>query len=78
LKKDRIRWAFSDPATRAILPSTLFTVRMDEGGVTLSGNGHGHGIGMCQVGAIGMARKGKGAKDILRKYYRGIGVERMY
>jgi len=78
LKKDRIRWAFSDPATRAILPSTLFTVRMDEGGVTFSGNGNGHGVGMCQVGAIGMARKGKGAKDILRQYYRGIGVERMY
>jgi stage II sporulation protein D len=78
LKKDRIRWAFADPVTRAILPSTLFTVRMDEGGVAFSGNGHGHGVGMCQLGAIGMARKGKNAKDILRQYYRGIGVERMY
>ena len=78
LKKDRIRWAFADPTLKAILPSTLFTVRMDEGGVAFSGNGHGHGVGMCQVGAIAMARKGKGAKDILRQYYRGIEVERMY
>jgi len=78
LKKDRIRWAFADPVTRAILPGTLFTVRMDEGGVAFSGNGNGHGVGMCQVGAIAMARKGKGAKDILRQYYRGIRVERMY
>jgi stage II sporulation protein D len=51
---------------------------MDEGDVVFSGNGNGHGVGMCQVGAIEMARKGKGAKDILRQYYRGIGVERMY
>jgi stage II sporulation protein D len=78
LKKDRIRWAFTDPAIKEILPSTLFTVKMDEEGVTFSGNGRGHGVGMCQSGAIEMARQGKGTKDILRHYYRGIGVERIY
>jgi len=78
LKKDRIRWAFVDPVTRAILPSTLFTVRMDEGGVAFSGNGNGHGVGMCQVGAIEMARKGKGRKNILSHYYRGVRIERAY
>jgi stage II sporulation protein D len=78
LKKDRIRWAFADPVTQAILPSTLFTVRMDEGGVALSGNGNGHGVGMCQVGAIEMARKGESSGDILKHYYRGIRIEKAY
>ncbi len=78
LKRDRIRWTFADPVTRAILPSTLFMVRMDEAGVAFSGNGNGHGVGMCQLGAIGMARKGKSRKDILSHYYRGIRIEKMY
>ena len=78
LKKDLIRWAFLDPVTRAILPSTLFTVRMDERGVAFSGNGNGHGVGMCQVGAIEMARKGRNSGDILKHYYRSIRIEKAY
>ncbi len=34
-----------------------------------SGRGWGHGVGMCQCGAEGMARKGKNAKQILSYYY---------
>jgi stage II sporulation protein D len=78
LDKDRIRWAIADPATKAILPSTLFTVRINEDSVTFSGNGNGHGVGMCQVGAIEMARRGMSMKDILRFYYKGIGIGKMY
>ncbi len=39
--------------------------------VVISGAGNGHGIGMCQWGAIGMARAGRSAEQIVRKYYRG-------
>ena len=78
LSKGRIRWVLVDLVTKAILPSTLFTLRMDEAGVTLSGNGNGHGVGMCQQGALGMARKGRKAVEILKHYYRGIRVERAY
>jgi stage II sporulation protein D len=53
----------------------------EEGRVThflFSGKGWGHGVGMCQVGAFGMARKGATYDAILKKYYRGIALEKMY
>jgi len=36
-----------------------------------SGEGYGHGVGMCQFGANGMARRGAGFRDILARYYPG-------
>lgn len=47
-------------------------------GMTFFGGGWGHGVGMCQVGAFGMAMEGATAEDILKKYYRGIEIERVY
>ncbi len=44
------------------------------GGWTLSGEGYGHGVGMCQWGANGMARKGSGFREILARYYPGTRV----
>lgn len=40
-------------------------------GVTITGSGWGHGVGMSQNGAIGMAEDGYDAEDILRHYYGG-------
>lgn len=37
----------------------------------LKGKGAGHGVGMCQVGALRMAREGKSYKEILQHYYPG-------
>ncbi len=37
-----------------------------------TGKGWGHGVGLCQVGAYGMARAGKSYEEILRHYYTGI------
>ena len=45
---------------------------------TFSGRGWGHGVGLCQVGAYGMARSGADYKEILKKYYRGINIKNMY
>jgi SpoIID/LytB domain protein len=42
------------------------------------GAGFGHGVGMDQVGAIGMAADGKDAAAILRNYYRGTHLHRLY
>ena len=47
-------------------------------GITFFGGGWGHGVGMCQVGAFGMAMEGASAGDILTTYYRGIEIERIY
>jgi stage II sporulation protein D len=43
-----------------------------------TGKGWGHGVGLCQVGAYRMAQKGAICEEILKKYYRGIKIERLY
>lgn len=56
------------------LPSTEFSIRVgDEVAVTATGNGHG--VGMSQYGAQGMALAGYTAEDILQHYYSGITIE---
>ncbi len=63
-----------------ILNSTYFSVQTEtrrDGGVArlvVKGNGYGHGIGMCQWGAIGRARAGQSARTILATYYPGTTV----
>ena len=41
-----------------------------------SGKGWGHGVGLCQVGAYGMALRGKSYDEILRHYYTGVELTR--
>jgi stage II sporulation protein D len=43
--------------------------------LVLTGTGYGHGVGMCQWGAIGRARAGQDFRTILRTYYPGTTVE---
>ncbi|MDT7605097.1 MAG: hypothetical protein QOF61_3094 [Acidobacteriota bacterium] len=47
-------------------------------GFTFTGRGWGHGVGMCQVGAYGMARAGLSYDKILKYYYTGIELTKMY
>jgi stage II sporulation protein D len=42
------------------------------------GRGWGHGVGMCQVGAYGLAKQGWSAEQILKAYYSGIQLTRIY
>lgn len=64
-----------------ILPSTYFSVDAVAGGdgrlarLTLRGNGNGHGVGMCQWGAIGRARAGQDFRTILQAYFPGTAIE---
>jgi stage II sporulation protein D len=63
LKGNDIRFVLRDPKG-AILNSTLFSLNASNSGgevtsVSIDGKGYGHGIGMCQWGAIGRARAGK-------------------
>ncbi|MGB6371512.1 MAG: SpoIID/LytB domain-containing protein [Atribacterota bacterium] len=43
-----------------------------------SGSGNGHGVGMSQWGAYGMALQGYGYQDILKYYYQGINIVKKY
>jgi stage II sporulation protein D len=46
--------------------------------VAFSGYGAGHGVGMCQWGARGMAHASHSAEEILAKYYPGSRLDRLY
>jgi len=66
------------------LREQLFVIerRYNEDGRVISftflGRGWGHGVGMCQVGAYGLARQGFSYEQILKAYYTGIELTRMY
>ncbi len=60
-----------------IIRSTRFAAKVGPTSVVFNGKGWGHGVGMCQEGACGMALKGYNAFEILRYYYRGIMIEDM-
>ena len=49
---------------------------MDEEGVTFSQRGYGHGVGMSQAGANGMAANGAAYQEILAHYYPGTALEK--
>jgi stage II sporulation protein D len=51
--------------------STLFAVAIDGDTARFAGRGYGHGVGMCQWGAKGMAEQGYTAKQIIEYYYPG-------
>lgn len=85
IRKDKIRWAFGRSNSEdAILPSTLFKLSIQRGRdgslvkVKAVGKGNGHGIGMCQIGAIGMARKGYSYLQILSHYYFSTKILKYY
>lgn len=66
------------------LKDNLFAVEMERDergrvtGFAFIGRGWGHGVGMCQLGAYNLARKGRSFADILKKYYRGVQVIGVY
>jgi SpoIID/LytB domain protein len=65
------------------LRSTLFALdQVRSGGrpveYRFSGGGFGHGVGLCQLGAIGMAEAGHTYQSILSHYYRGARVVRLF
>jgi len=85
LRADKIRWALKRANNHnSILPSTCFDLDIERGGdnsiqrVTARGRGNGHGVGMCQTGAIGMAKTGYSYKDILVHYYPGVKITKCY
>ncbi len=66
------------------LRDTLFVIdreKDDNGNISyfvINGRGWGHGVGLCQIGAYGMAQAGADYKEILKKYYHGIEINKIY
>jgi stage II sporulation protein D len=61
-----------------LLRSTLITdIASSPGSVVIRGKGFGHGIGMCQFGAIGRARAGQPFERIVKAYYTGVEIRKI-
>jgi len=67
-----------DPTGRKIKSTICQIVPWGDGWAFLSGRGWGHGVGMCQCGAEGMARQGRSAEEILKHYYPGARIVSIY
>jgi len=84
-EKDRIRWVVGRTSNpELILPSDRFDLEIERDGsqnivrVNFRGQGYGHGVGMCQCGAIGHSRNGWKCDRILKHYYTGVDLKKLY
>ncbi len=74
---DSVRSAFG-------LNSSLFEMEVEKAGqdslsrIVFRGSGWGHGLGMSQYGALGMAREGYNYQDILKYYYTDVDIDQLY
>ena len=59
------------------LKSTDFSLKKDGNNIVVSTVGYGHGVGMSQYGAEGMAEEGYDYKDILKYYYTGTTIKKI-
>jgi stage II sporulation protein D len=67
-----VRWSLNVPDNLFVIEKTKDPDGVDR--YTFFGKGWGHGTGMCQVGAYGMAFRGWKADQILKRYYTGVEI----
>lgn len=82
---DSIRWILRPRLNTSLNSSLLLDLHAlasNEGEpvsrLEVTGGGWGHGVGMCQVGAIGRARAGQNYREILNAYYTDVEISRLY
>jgi stage II sporulation protein D len=82
---DSIRWVLRPTVNTSLNSSLIFELHALSQGpnqpvtrLEVAGGGWGHGVGMCQVGAIGRARAGQSYREILTAYYSGVEISRLY
>jgi SpoIID/LytB domain protein len=64
--------------SRTHLYSSAFLVKAVANRFTFHGAGWGHGVGLCQIGAAVMATQGFSAEEILKHYFRGVEMKKVY
>ena len=75
VRGERLRSAISGQLGPRAFRSARFSVEYQAGQFLFSGQGFGHGVGLCQTGAIVRARRGDSVRAILAHYYPGTRVE---
>jgi stage II sporulation protein D len=72
---------FRDVLTRAFgaqaIKSTWFDVRRERDGYVFEGRGFGHGVGLCQTGALARIAAGASVASVLARYYPGVTLATM-
>ena len=66
-----------DVATKLKLRSNYFSIVQNDKNVTITTKGFGHGVGMSQYGALGMAKEGYKYDKILKHYYQGTEIKKI-
>jgi stage II sporulation protein D len=56
----------------------ILEIRRIEGGFSIKGAGWGHGVGLCQMGAVGQGQQGVSGEQIAGYYYPGAAIRRAY
>lgn len=59
------------------LRSTDFIIEKNENKIVITTKGYGHGVGLSQYGANGMAKEGKNYEEILKYYYKNVELKRV-
>ncbi|MFO8053984.1 MAG: SpoIID/LytB domain-containing protein [Bacteroidales bacterium] len=76
---ERKKYLIKDIRLRAIrddlgLASAFFDIQVEQDSVVFTGKGYGHGVGLCQEGAMKMAQSGYSYDEIIRYYYYNVRI----
>ena len=77
IKGNEIRSIIRNANGKSILWSTMFDISTYSDYIVLSGKGFGHGVGLCQWGAIALSKQGWSYDEILYQYFPGTNVGRL-
>lgn len=76
IKINNIEFTGKEVCSKLKLKSTYFEIEKEENKVIIKNKGYGHGVGMSQYGAQGMALEGYTYDEILKHYYTGIEIKK--
>jgi stage II sporulation protein D len=74
VRGEEFRAALARALGPAALKSTLFELQQDEERIEFVGRGFGHGVGLCQRGAMKRAETGQSVEEILQFYFPGTAL----
>jgi stage II sporulation protein D len=75
---NQIRSIIKNKNGNGLLKSNNFIIEIDEDrNIVITGKGFGHGVGLCQWGAIGQSRLGRNFKEILNHYFPGTEIKKL-
>jgi stage II sporulation protein D len=76
---DKVRFVFrrNQPGFPILKSSLITDVSVRDDTVVIKGRGYGHGVGMCQTGALARAKHGQKYDEILHAYYTGVTIRKV-